>query len=196
MFFLKLWLIYVVQPVPKVKKLSIIGLLLLLLLNAAGYYGVFLTAWFQNNQTMISQFDADAYNADDVKMLKIPITIPYPIQDNGFERVDGVFEHNGEFYRLIKQRFYQDTLHVICIKDVQRKNIHQALTDYVKTFTDQPASSKSGAKIKIDFIKVYLAPRHSSAHVTAGWTYTLSFSETSTALQPVFLSIPSPPPEA
>jgi hypothetical protein len=145
---------------------------------------------------MISQFDAEEYNADEVETIKIPISVPYPIQDNGFERVDGVFKHNGEFYRLIKQRFYQDTLHVICIKDVQRKNIHEALTDYVKTFTDQSTNSKSGSKIKIDFIKVYLAPRHSSTHLTTGWTYTLSFSETSAVFQPVFLSIPSPPPEA
>ncbi len=145
---------------------------------------------------MISQFDADTYNAAEVETFKIPITMPYPLQDNGFERIDGVFEHNGEFYRLIKQRFYQDTLHVICIRDVQQKHIHEALSDYVKTFTDKPVNSKSGSKSKIDFIKVYLAPKHSSSHLTAGWTYTLSFTQTKTGLQPVFLSIPSPPPEA
>jgi hypothetical protein len=109
--------------------------------------------------------------------------------------VDGEFQYEGEFYRLIKQRFYQDTLHIICIKDQQLKSIHEALTDYVKTFSDNPVDSKSGSKIKIDFIKDYLGSTTSILHESFGWNYALSYNRETNHKQIIFLSIPSPPPE-
>lgn len=177
------------------RKLVILGLLALLLLNVAGYYGVFITAKFQNTQSQIIRFDGDDYDPSKAETIKIPLKLAYPVQDNGFERVDGEFQYEGEFYRLIKQRFYQDTLHIICTKDQHLKNIHEALTDYVKTFSDNPTDTKSGSKIKIDFIKDYLGSTTSILHESFGWSYSLSYSGETNYKQIIFLSIPSPPPE-
>ena len=144
---------------------------------------------------MLNRFDGDSYDGSKVQTIKIPLTLAYPVQDNGFERINGEFQYQGEFYRLIKQRFYQDTLHIICIKDEQLKNIHEALTDYVKTFSDNPADAKSGSKIKIDFIKDYLGSTTSILHESSGWNYSLSYKREINQKQIIFLSIPSPPPE-
>ena len=35
----------------------------------------------------------------------------------GYERVNGEFEHNGEFFKLVKQKLENDTLNIVCIKD-------------------------------------------------------------------------------
>jgi hypothetical protein len=177
------------------RKLVILALLALLLLNVAGYYGVFVTAKFQNKKSQTLRFDSEDYDASKVETIKIPLNLAYPVQDNGFERVDGEFQYNGEFYRLIKQRFYQDTLHIVCIKDEQQKNIHEALTDYVKTFSDQPVDAKSGSKIKIDFIKDYIGSVTNISHTSAGWNYSLTYKGECNHKQIIFLSIPSPPPE-
>jgi hypothetical protein len=74
--------------------------------------------------------------------LKVPVAIPY-LQNTDFERVNGEFEHNGEFFRLVKQRFASDTLYIVCIKDTRSKHIKQALAEYVKTFSDHPVTSTS-----------------------------------------------------
>lgn len=144
---------------------------------------------------MLNRFDGDSYDLSKVQTIKIPLTLAYPVQDNGFERVDGEFQYQGEFYRLIKQRFHQDTLHIVCIKDEQQKNIHQALSDYVKTFSDNPVDSNSNAKVKIDFIKDYLGSAISISHLSEGWNYSLSTKRETTHSQIIFLSIPSPPPK-
>lgn len=144
---------------------------------------------------MVSRFDGDNYDPAKVQTIKIPLALAYPVQDNGYERVDGDFQYQGEFYRLIKQRFYQDTLHIICIKDEQQKNINQALTDYVKTFTDKPADATSGATLKIDFIKDYILSSISISHLADGWHYSLTLTRETTPSQIITLSIPSPPPK-
>lgn len=119
----------------------------------------------------------------------------YPVQDNGYERVNGEFQYNGEFYRLIKQRHFQDTLYIVCIKDEHKKDIQHALNDYVKTFSDQQTDAKSDSKVKIDFIKDYLGSKTCISHTTEGWSYTLSFTNWQEHSQRTFLSILSPPPE-
>jgi hypothetical protein len=46
---------------------------------------------------------------DETILLKIPVAVPYQIDSEGYERVDGEFEHQGEFYRLVKQKYQNDT---------------------------------------------------------------------------------------
>jgi hypothetical protein len=68
-----------------------------------GYYGVFVGLKFSSEIAIREQFDAENYTAEEV-IIKVPIAIPYATDSKGYERVDGEFEHNGEFYRLVKQK--------------------------------------------------------------------------------------------
>jgi hypothetical protein len=83
--------------------------------------------------------------------------------------VDGEFEYNGEFYRLVKQRLSRDTLYVVCFKDQKTKEIHQALIDYVKTFTDKPVDAKSSGKMLTSVIKDYVGSNFAVITSTHGW---------------------------
>ncbi len=65
----------------------------------------------------------------------------------------------GEFYRLVKQKYQNDTLFMVCIKDHASKRIEQAVTDYVKTFTDKPIDTKHSGKVNTNFIKDFLPSR-------------------------------------
>ena len=62
----------------------------------------------------------------------------------------------GEFYRLVKQKYQNDTLFIVCIKDQASKRIQQAVTDYAKTFTDKPIDTKHNGKANFNFVKDYL----------------------------------------
>jgi hypothetical protein len=180
----------------QLKKITILALLALLLLNVAGYYGILIMAKLQNQQALHSLFDADQLDEHEVDVIKIPLTLAYPVQDNGYQRVDGIFEYKGEFLRLIKQRIYKDTLFIVVAKDHQEKKIREALTDYVKTFTDMPTDSNGGTRIKFDFIKYYISPNQPSSHPTDVWNYLIPFQDEVAFTQVVYLSIPSPPPKA
>lgn len=131
-------------------------LLLLLLMNVIGYYGVFVGLGIRNDSLMTQRLDLEKYTKSEIITIKIPITVPYARDEEDYQRVDGKFEYHGEFFRLVKQRFSKDTLTVICVKDRSEKKIQEALFSYVKTFADNQASDNSNSKFKISFIKDYI----------------------------------------
>lgn len=176
------------------KKVVSIFLVVLLLLNVMGYYGLFLGLKYKNSVQVTQRLNADDYQDSETITLKVPLAIPY-YGDTEFERVDGEIEHNGEFYRLVKQKLEKDTLYIVCIKDVKSKHIQEALTEYVKTFTDHSAD-RSHTKTIQSFIKDYVPTSFNLDSSATGWNLTIlhPFILKDSFSNPYF-SIPSPPPK-
>jgi hypothetical protein len=134
-----------------------------------GYYGVFLGLQYKNDKEMIQRLDAEDYSMSETITIQIPISIPYAVDSKSFERVDGQFEYQGEFYRLVKQKLVRDTLYVVCIKDHENKRIDEAMSKFVKTFTDKPVDQHSNSKVVVSFIKDYMSQSFSVQHLSLGW---------------------------
>jgi hypothetical protein len=154
---------------PDVKKLFSSVFVVLILLNVMGYYGLFIGLQYKNARDMIRQFDAGMYNAADAEVIKIPFRSPGGYSSEAFERVDGDFEHNGKVYRLIKQRLFRDTFHIVYIKDKVGTAINDALTDYVKTFGEDPSDAGQQTRIIPVFIKEYCLRHFSLQHLSPGY---------------------------
>lgn len=134
-----------------------------------GYYGVFLGLQYYNDVEMVKVLDADEYAAAETLTIAIPISIPYMSDNVDFERVDGKFEYQGNHYRLVKQKYAKDTLTVVCVRDYGNEKISDALSTYVKTFTDKCADQSKKSKITISFIKDFLPETFCLATTSAGW---------------------------
>jgi len=134
-----------------------------------GYYGVFVGLKYKNDKDMILRLDAENYSESEEITIKVPISIPYAADSKSFERVNGKFEFKGELYRLVKQRLSQDTLYVVCVKDNKDKLIDEAITSFVKTFTDKPVDNHSNSKITVSFIKDYIPQTFSLLSQSCGW---------------------------
>ncbi len=143
-------------------------LVAILLLNTMGYYAVFLGMQYTQDVAILKVLDTDSYDAANTVAFKIPISIPY-VSDNDFQRIDGLFEHGGEHYRLVKQKYEKDTLVVVCILDTERKKIDQELSNYVKTFTDKGADHPNNGKKIPAFIKDYLPQYTVVRPLSSGW---------------------------
>lgn len=155
------------------RQATAILLTLLLLVNVLGYYGVFLGFRYQQQQTLLARIDRNHYQPEETITFKVPLAVPYALEQTEYTRVDGEFSHQGEYFRLVKQRLSQDTLYVVCIKDRQGTRLHQALTDYVKTFTGKPVKGKEAGKLQLNFIKDYLCSHFSLERLSDGWVHTL-----------------------
>jgi hypothetical protein len=175
------------------KKITAHLLVLLLLLNVMGYYGVFMGLKYRHSATINQQLDDFQYSEFETITLKVPLTIPY-YGDTKFERVSGEIEHAGEFYRLVKQKFEKDTLYIVCIKDTHSKRIKQALADYVKNFSEH--SSDGPSKTVPSFIKDYINTEFSYSTSSAGWNRDIQFGLTERKVKSIPLTFISPPPEA
>ena len=161
-----------------------------------GYYGVFMGLHYRNDLAVTSSLDSDTYDESRSIVIKVPVSVPYMLDQTNFERVNGTFEHNGEFYRLVKQKYANDTLNIVCIKDFAHKRIDQALTDYLKTFSDNTGDEKS-SKITINFLKDYLPINFSLCTILPGWSTNIQHTSAYGTLIPAFMvSIAHPPEKA
>ncbi len=140
-----------------------------MLFNALGVIGLFMGLGYKTRQDLVQRLDKSDYLEDETVTLKVPMAIPYHLDTEEFERVDGEIEHQGEFYRLVKQRLAKDTLYIVCIKDNKSKHLKQALADYVKTFTDKPSASHHHTNIASTFIKDFLPRTFAIEYASTGW---------------------------
>lgn len=164
-------------------------------MNVLGYYGVFVGLQYQNKINQIKRFDAALYDESETFTIKVPISVPYAVDQSEFERVDGEFEQEGQVYRMVKQKLSSDTLHIVCIKDHHETQITQALKDYVKSFADKPAHGKSNGKAALTFIKDYIITSHEIGHGAGGWSTMISHQAHSENLIPSFCASIVHPPE-
>ena len=160
-----------------------------------GYYGLFVGLQYSSSYNLTQRLDSDQYNEAETFTLKVPMAVPYQ-GDTEYERVDGEIEHNGEVYRLVKQKLSQDTLYIVCLKDNASKSIKRALNDYVKTFTDKPVDTKHNGKTFLTLIKDYLPTSIVVMSLTEGWSNSLPFYRTQDRTHDLHLSTPTPPPKA
>ena len=152
------------------KRILSIALIVLFLFNVIGYYGIYMAMLRQARVALNEKIDNDQYKDDQTVTIKIPLSLPYPVQDE-FQRVQGDFEHQGEFYKLVKQKYSTDTLYVVCIKSAEEKKAFKVFSDLVKLSTDQASStshnqnSKTIVSISKDYNpvveEIHLAPRQS-----------------------------------
>jgi hypothetical protein len=152
-----------------VKRILSILFLGIFLLNVFGLYGIFMGLRVQLADRVRESLDESNYALSDEVTFKVPISIPYASDMTEYARVDGEFQQDGQVYRLVKQKLFKDTLYVVCVKDVRTQKIDRALEDYVKTFSDKPASEKSSTKSVITFSKDFISQSLSIESRQAGW---------------------------
>jgi hypothetical protein len=165
------------------------------LFNVGGYYVVFLGLRYETDQKLTARLDADLYDRDATIELKIPVTLPYPIYSEGFKRVDGRFEHKGEFYKLVKRKFENDTLYIVCIRDHETRELVSTMADYTRLTQSFPTNNEKAqnllSKLAKDFFnRIDLALVHQG-----GFIADVPFFELTVQFEQLALPIDSPPPK-
>jgi len=125
------------------KRIVSIVFLFLFLFNVGGYYIVFVGLQYQASARFSEKVDKEEINPEDIYHFKVPLTLPYQIADNGFEKASGLIEYRGAFYRLIKQRYANDTLHIVCVRDEAQEQLADQFTRYAKLSNDVPVSHEN-----------------------------------------------------
>lgn len=145
---------------------------------------------------MLTRLDADKYSSEDLVVLAVPISLPYPIQQNGYERVNGEFEYQGEYYNLVKQRLENDTLFMVCIRDKQEKRLANAFSEYTNLANSLPTSAKHTIDLLGKLFKDYTSTEFTFISTVTGWFLDVPFAEKEFTVLQRNYPIPSPPPKA
>ena len=159
-----------------------------------GFYGIFRGLQYQNSRFLSKALDADSYDVANSVTIKIPMSIPYMPDQLDFTRVTGKFEHNGKLFRKVKQKYAQDTLTVVCVKDIVHKKIDLAITEFVKTFAENPFESNTSSKVNVTFLKDFLPMAFKILPHAEGWVLQVIQTRPSCNLNSSFsVSIIQPP---
>lgn len=175
------------------KRSISIFFVVIFLLNVIGYYGIYVGMARKADIKADRAIDENTYDRAQTVTIKIPLSLPYPIQ-NGFERISGDFEYEGEFYKLVEQKYENDTVFVVCLKNNEKKQALAVLHDIVKQSTDQ-SSTNPTSKVVVGFLKDY-NPANGEIFIRSpflldGATKSARFADKLLSLE---LSVPTPPP--
>lgn len=176
------------------KKLVSLLLLAMLLFNTGGYYVMFWALRYQADVELQQHLDANDYPESEAFLIEIPVTLPYQMNWTGFERLTGEFEHNGEFYQLVKQKLENDTLKIVCIKNHKEKELVTSMVDFTKVSNDVPVSATS-IKVIGNFLKEYNSTSDINMICSEGWNSTIFFGNPSFKVLTFIVPAQSPPPK-
>lgn len=179
------------------RSLSIL-LLLIFLFNVGGYYIVYWGLRYETDRQLTRRLDGNFHNPDEEIELKIPVALPYPIQSQDFQRVEGRFEHNGEFFNLIKHKLKDDTLYIVCIRDHETKRIVTAINDYVQLVQGLPETSSSQGTWQLlsKLVKDFCSQKEIEILHEYGIELLISFAPMADDFAGPILAIHSPPPRS
>jgi hypothetical protein len=179
------------------KKLTAIGLLLLLLYNMFGLTVTVLL--FDKGFKTASPIQAN----DEWQTVKMHLpTLPYNTEWENTEGQDGLIRHGDEFYNVTEQRHANDTLYVTMKTNQTARDRFFELADQIQEMTDQTSQtpdSPMGKAVKLlsDLLKVYLPT--SSMEWPSGQEITLSiqnnYSNPSNSVLQTASLLHCPPPE-
>lgn len=169
--------------------------LTLFLLNIIGYYGVFMGLKYSLEQQVVDQLDADAYGEEELVEFKVAVALPYMPDQPNYERVDGLIDVEGKFYRMVKQRYAGDTLYLVCIPDHDQQKIHKALEEYVQTFASPDSSKSKQLDFSKSLSKDYLPVLASLENASFGGYYEIGIQSYVVSNYSAYLPVFSPPPQ-
>lgn len=179
----------------RMKQVVSLFLIVIFLFGLIGYYGVFWILSEQARLTLTTRLDENRYDEGETVTIKIPLTLAYPINSSQYERVDGSFEYNGEFYKLIKQKLEKDTLYIVCIRDAEEKRLNSLRNDMVKIANDQPVNSLP-IKLLWSWTKDFIVSINVEIESTRNDTSHPSYLILNADLHQNTYPVPVPPPES
>ncbi|MCU0419702.1 MAG: hypothetical protein MUC38_08590 [Cyclobacteriaceae bacterium] len=181
------------------KRLLALFLMLVVLLNSAGYYGVLVLFRYQTKASLSKQLDNNERDRSREVVFEVSISLPYAPDQTEFVRVDGEFTHEGQIYHIVEQKYARDRLYIVCVKDNKSADLEVALADYVKSFTDQrsDAQKQSKSTFNFSFVKEYVSLGHFLSRPVTGWTWQLlRADESAEAVLDRLKRVATPPPRS
>lgn len=177
------------------KRLFAIVVLVVFLLNVLGYYGVLLGMKAVAGDDLTERLNSDMYDLGASITFKVPLAVPYGVDSKAYENVSGEFQKDGQTYRLVKQRMYQDTLYIVCMKDEKTSKINSALEDFVQSFAGHDDDEQK--TVVPSLIKDYVDTHISLTTVVTGWEKeVIKVSVPRNFIDSYFASIVHPPDRA
>jgi len=161
-----------------------------------GYHTVFWVFRYQAENELMQRLEENRYSKEEEILLAIPMSLPYPVVENDYERANGEFEFKGEHYKLVKRKVEGNILYLVCVRNVQQNKLAVTMSDLSKSFGHLPSQSKTTLTLLSKLFKDFQSPQHIGLGGRSG--FTIGLARVTGFFNPLEQSYPvvSPPPES
>ncbi|WP_420385260.1 hypothetical protein [Roseivirga sp.] len=126
------------------KKLTAISLLVCLAVYQFGYFAADFWVGKHIEKKWSDQIYAETLDHSNIELIKVPITVPYMPDDKEFKVVNTSYEKDGRFYRVLEQRYRNDTLEMKVVADSYKISLETVIKDWVATMGNDLQSGTMG----------------------------------------------------
>lgn len=151
-----------------IRRLLSAVLLMVFLFNLGGYYLLFSALQIKASRELSAQLDEGQYSEEETFEVNLPLSLPYPIQGAGFERSKQFFTIGGEHYQVVKHKFENDVLTIVCVKDQRSKD----LAGLIRSMDEQQSGDEDQALSKL--LQDFLATDVRILSSDPGWSRVIS----------------------
>lgn len=138
------------------RQFSAIFLFLIFLLYHVGYFAIYFTSCYQLEASWKEKIEENDLENEYLQMESINLSIPYQQDQETFQSASGTVEIAGRIYRIVKQRYAKDTLHVVYVNDIQSENLKNSFTKWLGSLSQRPVSEEGSKTVLINLAKNYL----------------------------------------
>lgn len=176
------------------RKILAILLLSVFALHHFGYYGFYYTFSFQLESLWTEKiFDTLEVGEE---IMKIPISVPYMVDQSDFQVTNTTFEKDGKNYRAVKQKYSNDTLQIVYVPDTAKNKLDNVVKKWITSLVsdDIPTENSNSLLSKI-FIKDYTKPNQDFVSAPFMNQENNYIGFIFSPYNELFLGIKTPPPE-
>lgn len=141
------------------------GLAILLLCCFAlyhfGYYVAYFSFRFQIESRWMEKIYSESQEGFEEQLLKIPLSLPYAADQEEFQLTNTYFEKDGQHYRVIKQRYVGDTLQMIYVPDLAKRDLDKTIKKWISSLVqDEVPHQNDNLLLDKLLIKDYTQPQN------------------------------------
>lgn len=131
------------------------------------------------------------------QLLEIPLQAPYLANQEEFQVANTRFEKEGEYFRVIKQRYQNDTLQLVYVPDTARQVLDLTVKKWISSLMDEDAPQEQSGKT---FAKLFAKDYLPTVILNFSSPVTLALEEPQVAFIPTpyqgpLAALDSPPPQ-
>lgn len=130
------------------KKVIPILLLFCFGLYHFGYYILYFSYQYRiEHAWQANIFDENPDFSQNEKFMEIPFSMPYASDQEDFQPTNTSFEKNGEYFRVVKQRYANDTLQIIYVSDAAKNKLDKSVKRWISSLVNAEIPDGHGNQI-------------------------------------------------
>lgn len=177
------------------KRFFSIIFLCIFLIYHLGYYGVYMIMWYKIESHWQQKVSGTHLNNNELRKISTPLSLPYSADQQEYQAASGSIQVNGKFYRFVKYKYAQDSLHLLYVNDNKMEALHDALRDWAVSFTSIPVSKNGNVEMWKSMSKDFIFLLSMYLSVQQGTEWSNAFGDYHNQWLTHYISVPSPPPK-